>query len=338
MKVVAVTGEGQCGLVEKPDPTAAGEFVVVKLHVAPMCTEFKGYKRGGKSEGMGHEAAGEVVEVAQAGKVKVGDRVVVMPQYPCGQCPLCLAGEYIHCQHSIDPLAETGNTAGRAMFAQYVIKQDWLLLPIPEGVSYAHGSMACCGLGPSFGAMQLMRVDVFDTVLISGLGPVGLGAVINATYRGARVIGIEGHPYRARLAKDLGAEVVLDPADENAAEAIMDLTGGVGADKAVDCSGAAAAQRMLLDGTRRKGHVAFVGQSGELVIGVSKDIIGKGLTLHGAWHWNLPHTPKMMQMISRSADKLDKMITHTFPMSRVQDAWELQLTGECGKVLLEPWA
>jgi len=248
-----------------------------------------------------------------------------------------MAGEYIHCQNSVDPLAETGNAAGRAMFAQYVIKQDWLLLPIPEGVSYAHGAMACCGLGPTFGAMELMEVGAFDTVLISGLGPVGLGGVINATYRGARVIGVEGHPYRAQLAKDLGAEVVLDPADEDAPAKIKDLTGGFGADKAVDCSGVAEAQRLLIDATRRKGHVSFVGQAGDLTIGVSRDMIGKGLHLHGAWHWNLCHTPMMMQMISRSAEKLDKMITHTFPMSRARDAWELQISGECGKVLLDPW-
>lgn len=337
MKVVAITGEKQCELVDKPNPKAAANIVVVKILVTPMCTEFKAYKSGWKSENLGHEAAGEVVEVAQPCKVKVGDRVVVMPIDACGVCPLCLDGEYIHCQHGVDVLKITGSAAGRATYAQFLIKSDWQLLHIPDGMSYEHASMACCGLGPTFGAMQLMRVDAFDTLLITGLGPVGLGGVINGAYRGARVIGVESQPYRAKLAKELGAAEVVDPADKDALAKIKALTNGLGVDKAVDCSGVPQAQRLMIDTLRRKGHGAFVGEGGELTIKGSDDMIRKGITLHGAWHWNLADTPQMMQVITRSAKLLDKVITHRFPMSRVKDAWELQLTGNCGKVLLRPW-
>ena len=79
-------GEGKGGVVEKPDPQAAGDVVVVKIHAVPMCTEYKGFIGGGTGERFGHEAAGEVVEVAQPGRVKVGDRVVVQPQSGCGKC------------------------------------------------------------------------------------------------------------------------------------------------------------------------------------------------------------------------------------------------------------
>jgi len=337
MKVAAMFGNGKAGLIEKPDPKAKGEFVVVKIHVVPTCTEYHGFAKGGKSSSLGHEAAGEVVEIAQPGKVKLGDRVVVMPQYPCGKCPLCLAGNYIHCQHNLNVEEVTGNTSGTTTYAQYVIKQDWLLVPIPDGISYEHASMACCGLGPTFGASQLMNVNAFDTVLITGMGPVGLGGVINCVYRGARVIAVEMHPYRANLAKELGAEVVIDPHDENALEQIMALTNGVGVDKAIDCSAQASAVRLLIDAVRRKGHVSFVGGVGEVTIHGGRDILGKGLTLHGAWHYNLADTPRIMEVIKNSSALLDKFITHTFPMSRVQEAWELQVTGNCGKVVLYPW-
>jgi L-iditol 2-dehydrogenase len=183
-----------------------------------------------------------------------------------------------------------------------------------------------------------MNVNAFDTVLVTGLGPVGLGAVINAVYRGARVIGVEGHPYRAALAKALGAEAVIDPADSGAPAKIRDLTGGVGADKAVDCSGAAAAQRLMIDAARRRGHVAFVGEGGDLVIRVSDDTIRQGLTLHGVWHYNLGDSPKIMQIIRESSALLEKFITHTLPLANVRDAWELQLAGKCGKIVLHPWA
>jgi threonine dehydrogenase-like Zn-dependent dehydrogenase len=85
-----------------------------------------------------------------------------------------LVGEYIHCQHNLNVEEVTGNTAGTATYAHYVVKQDWLLIPIPDDISYEHASMACCGLGPTFNAGQLMQVDTFDTVLITGMGPVGL--------------------------------------------------------------------------------------------------------------------------------------------------------------------
>lgn len=337
MKVAAILGERKAGLAEKPDPKPKDEFVLVKIHVAPMCTEYHAFKAGRESSSLGHEAAGEVVEVSQAGKVKVGDRVVVMPQYPCGKCPLCLAGDYIHCQHNLNVEEVTGNTTGTATYAQYVLKQDWLLVPIPDDVSYEHAGMACCGLGPTFGATQLMNVGAFDTVLITGMGPVGLGGVINCVKRGARVIAVEMHPYRANLAKELGAETVIDPRDENALEQIMDLMDGVGVDKAIDCSASASAVRLLIDAARRKGHVSFVGGVGDVTIHGRRDMLAKGLTLHGAWHYNLADTPVVMEVIKNSSALLDKFITHTFPMSRVQEAWELQVTGNCGKVVLYPW-
>ena len=334
MQVAARFGKAKAGVIEKPDPTPKGEFVLVKVHVAPLCTEYHGFHDDTPTDSFGHEAAGEVVEAPQVGTVKVGDRVVVMPQYPCGKCDLCLSGEYIHCQHNQDVHKVTGSPTGNATCAQYLLKQDWMLVPIPDGMSYDHASMACCGFGPTFNAMKLMNVGPFDTVLITGMGPVGLGGVINARYRGARVIAVESHPFRAELAKTLGAEAVINPKDEDAVQQVKALTGGLGADKGLDTSGTAPAKTLLMNCARCKGHVAFVGWGGQVDCGT---IIGKGLTLHGAWHFNLGDSPRMMQMISEVGDQIDKFITHTFPMTEIQKAWEVQCSGNCGKVLLHPW-
>ena len=182
--------------------------------------------------------------------------------------------------------------------------------------------------------MQLLKVDAFDTVLIPGLGRVGLGGVINAVYRGARVIGVESNPYRSALARELGAEVVIDPNDETALQQVRDLTGGIGADKSIDTSGTEPAKPFLIDATRRKGGVAFVGWSGQVNV---SSIIAKGLSLHGAWHYNLNDTDRLLKMIRETSTQLDMLITHRFPLSRIQEAWETQVSGQCGKVLLEPW-
>jgi len=337
MKAVQITSERKCDILEKPEPRAVSEFVVVKIQVAPMCTEYKAYKAGNMFHPLGHEATGEVVEVAQKGTVELGQRVMVMPQYPCGTCSLCLSGNYIHCQNNKNMKDVLGSEWGTDTYAQFVVKQDWLLLPIPDGMSYEHAGMACCGFGPTFGASELMKVEAFDTVLITGLGPVGLGGVINARYRGARVIGVESNPYRARLAKELGAEEVMDPNEEDALNRVLELTGGQGVDKAIECSGTGTAATFCIKAARRKGQVSIVGGSGDFTVNGVRDFISKGLRMYGAWHWNLGAASKMMKIIKESGEQIDRTITHGFPLGEVRDAWELQLTGECGKVLLYPW-
>ncbi|MBK36723.1 MAG: alcohol dehydrogenase [Gemmatimonadetes bacterium] len=336
MKKAVITGERQSGVVDAPDPVARENWVVLKVHASPMCTEYKGFMAGRPSVSLGHEAAGEVVEVAQPGRVAVGDRVVAMPQYPCGTCALCVSGEYIHCQESVNFSEFTGEGEGRATMAQMMLKPDWILPPIPDDISYDHASMACCGLGPTFGAQERMDVHPGEILMITGLGPVGLGGVVNGSDRNARVIAVDTNEWRRKKALDLGAEVAFSP--DQALEGIRDLTSGLGVDAAVDCSGAPAAHRLGIDGVRRRGRVAFVGECSEdTVIRISPDMIRKGITLHGSWHYNLSLFPRLMGAVRRNPDKLETLISHRFDMANVQDAFELQTSGECAKVLLRPW-
>ena len=338
MKKAVIEGERRAALIEVPDPEPRQDWVLVDVKTAPMCTEYKSFVAGRSVANLGHEAAGVVAAVARPGRVQVGDRVAVMPLYPCGVCELCVSGEYIHCESTVDFDAFTGNGEGRATMAQLLLKPDWLLPRIPADISIEHGGMACCGLGPSFGAYQRMDLDAFDTVLITGMGPVGLGGVINASYRGARVLAVEGHPWRAAKAVELGAEVVLDPGD-GALERLRELTGGRGVDCALDCSGSVTAHRLCIDATRRRGQVAFVGECrDETPLRISQDMIRQGLTLVGSWHYNLADVPAIWQVVRDRAAALDRLISHTFPMSRVQDAFELQSTGACAKVVLDPWS
>jgi len=337
MKKIAIVGKKQSALVDSADLQAKDDWVVVKIHAVPMCTEFKAFANGRESTDLGHEAAGEVVEVAQPGKVEVGDRVVVMPQTPCGKCQLCIEGDYIHCQNGIDFKGLFGSHNGHGTMGQYLLKPSWLLPKIPDSVSYELASLAECGLGPTFTGLDLMGVSVHDTVLIAGLGPVGLGGVVNASYRGARVIGVESNPWRAAKAKELGACEVIDPNADDAAAQVMDLTKGLGVDKSLDTSGVGTAINFCIDATRRKGRLALIAAGGyNVTVKPWRDIISKGLTIHGAWHYNLANFKPIMDVIQNSP-VIDKLISHRFPMSKIQEAWETQVSGECAKIILSPW-
>lgn len=337
MKKAVVFGKNQAGIIDVPTPQAKEDWALVKIHATPMCTEYKSFVSGQPADYLGHEAAGEVVEVAQPGSVRVGDRVVVMPQYPCGKCALCIAGDYIHCQHLMDFTAFTGSREGSATYAQYLLKPAHLLAPIPDDVSYEMASLALCALGPSFGAFHTMGLTAFDTVLITGAGPVGLGAVVNAKFRGARALVVDANPFRAERATMLGADAVLDPRDSQTLHQIMDLTAGVGVDQALDCSGVVAAQRLCIDAARRKGQVMFVGEChDDLPIKVSPDLIRKGLTLRGGWHYNLSLFPQIMQVIQKSP-VVHHLVSHTFPMSAIQTAFETSASQQCAKIILNPW-
>ncbi len=333
MKQVFITGPRQCELRDVAAPVSKENWAVVRIRVAPMCTEYKQYDSGQVNLPLGHEAAGEVVDIAQSGAVKTGDRVVVMPQYPCGVCHLCRSGEYIHCQSTTSVKKYSGYEYGDSTYAELILKPSKLLPVIPEDISYEHASMLCCGLGPAYGALDRMQVNEQDTLLITGMGPVGLGGVINAKYLGAQVIAVSANSYRSNLAIKLGADHVVVPG-KTALEEIMDLTAGRGVSAAIDCAGAAEAQRLIIDATARNGKVAFVGESGNLDIKISDDMIRNGLTLYGIWHYNYSGIPKLFELVRKEQKKIDTLITHRFNLYEVEAAWKLQMTRQCGKVLL----
>jgi threonine dehydrogenase-like Zn-dependent dehydrogenase len=335
MKRAVISGVKKTSLLDTPIPEPKQDWVLVKVHAVHLCTEYKGWLSG--NEYSGHEAAGEVVEVARPGKVEVGERVVVMPGAPCGKCAYCISGEYIHCQHMMNVAEFSGLKHGGDTHVQYLIKQDWLLVPIPEDISYERASLACCGLGPTFGAMENMNVSSFDTVLITGGGPVGLGGVVNAKFRSARTIMVEPITYRQQLARELGADLVLDPNDTDIRTKIMRYTDSVGVDACLETAGVIEAQRLCIDVTRRKGQIALIGECGEdFAIKASPDFIRKGIALIGQWHYNLNGIFKIMKVISESL-VVEKMITHVFPMDQIQEAMALSASHHCGKIILKPW-
>jgi threonine dehydrogenase-like Zn-dependent dehydrogenase len=198
-----------------------------------------------------------------------------------------------------------------------------------------HAAMACCGFGPTFGALERMGVAAADTLLVSGCGPVGLGAVVQAVARNARVFAIETHPYRRQLALDLGAERVFDPTTEDVAALMHELTAGRGADAGVETSGAPTAARTLALSLRSRGRLSIVAWSGDVEF---PPLVPLGLDIFGVWHWNsLRSAHEMWESVRRAGGLIDRLITHVLPLDDVAKAMDTQAGGSCGKVMLLPY-
>ncbi|MFD7099978.1 zinc-dependent alcohol dehydrogenase [Streptomyces xanthophaeus] len=338
MKTVEITGRREVRLVDRPLPRIGAGYVLVKVHVAPMCNEYLAYTEGlylerNRPDSLGHEFAGEVVEAPPGSALRPGDRVVALCGFPCGRCEPCRRGYYSHCAQTEDPRKVTGGESGECGFAQYAVKADWMLEPIPDGMSYEHASLACCALGPTFGAMERARVPAGSTVLITGLGAVGLGGVVAARARGARVIGAVRSPYRAELARRLGCEVLVDPGPAD----VLAATGGRGADCVLECSGQARYQRLAVDSVARLGTVAFLAEPGRIEISVDGDLVQRGVTLLGSLDINRKDARRLLQVIRSVPEQVDTLVTHRLPLSRIGEAFEAQAAYASGKVLLYPW-
>lgn len=342
MKSVGITKKRCCKIIEKKMPLVKDNFALIKVMVAPMCNEYVAYRDytfniENKPESLGHEIAGEIVKIENTRLFKPGDRVVGIYDPVCGYCEFCKNGYYSNCLNRLDYSSLCDGESGDCGFAQYVILPDTMLLPIPDNLSYEHASMACCGLGPTFSASEILNVSACDTVLITGIGPVGLGGVIIAKARGAFVIAVGRHPYRIELAKKLGADFVINPEEGDPLIQLMDLTNNRGVNYAMDCSGFNEYQQFALDALRPRGKIVFLAETDVLELNVTKHLMAKGITIYGTLIPNKHFNSKLLDLISTVKDKLDIFITHSYSLKNIKEAWEKQITKECGKIILYPW-
>lgn len=328
MKVVA-TGRRKAWLVDAPVPRPQGNEVIVKLRACPICGSNMGAFLGdGEWVNTGHEGAGEVVAVAESHRLRVGDRVALAPLNSCGRCPDCLRGDVIYCQHR----PEIHGT-----FAPFTRVADAVCVKIPDGLDYDHASLMGCALGPAYESIKRLGVRGFDTLVVSGLGPVGLGATALASAIGARVVAIDPEPYRRELAERIGAAVTLDPGVPGFRDALLRTAGEDGIRKAVECSGKESAEILLIDVAAVRGAVAFVGENGGTIpLSPSRHMIRKGLTLLGCWHMNMLDAPDLIDFLQRHPAKAELLISHRFPVDRVQEAFELFASRKTAKVILHP--
>lgn len=315
---------------ERPVPRAHDEWVVVKLEATPICgSDKKHFLSPTPVRYAGHEGTGVVVETDRTNLLKVGDRVLTNCLSGCGKCAYCRSGNYVFCEKRL-PFDQMPSH-----FAEYALVQDFLCVPLPEDISFENGSLAGCALAPSFNTLQRMEIQPSDLLVVTGCGPVGLGAVAIAKHYGARVIAVEAVDYRKDLAGRIGADLVLGGGPD-LEQRLLKATDGERPNKALDASGYGPLQSFCIDVVGGMGRVGLVGHSpAPLSINTSADVLFKGLTIYGSWHVNLNDIPKLFDVIRRSPHAAD-LITHRFNLEQAQEAFDTFLSGESGKIVFLP--
>lgn len=276
---------------------------------------------------LGHEYVGRVVEVGQGvTSLQPGQRVVIAPNLNCGLCVYCRRGMPNHCQHFTTlgvyldgGFAEVNVAPERACFP---ISDD---LPLEEVV---FTELLSCVVGGT----QRVQLQPGDSAVILGAGPVGLMFLLVFKAAGAgKVIVSEPAPFRADFARQLGADRVVDPRQEDLTEVVVSETGW-GGDVVVDAVGSLLPQALPL--ARRGGTVLLFGMNQRASGTVHQyDITRNELTIQGTFI-GVNTFPAAIQMLESGALKPSALITHRLPLARIEEGMAALRAGEAIKVLI----
>ncbi len=279
----------------------------------------------------GHEPCGQVVTAGPGVTAFApGDRVVVYHIAGCGSCPDCMDGYDISCQ---SPARQAYGWQRDGGHAEFILVAERSLVRLPDELSYLDGASVACSVGTAYEALCRIDVSGRDALLVTGLGPVGLAAGLLGKAMGAtRVVGVDPAAERRDLALATGACDEVVPADEDAVDAIRALTGGQGCETAIDCSGSPAGRATALEGARRWGRVAMVGEGGRLDVDVSQVLIHRNLTVLGSWVTSRWRTAELLERLVRWDLHPEVLVTHRFPLEQVAEAYQVADSGVAGKV------
>ena len=279
----------------------------------------------------GHEPCGIIAEEGEGlRRFKKGDRVIVYHISGCGVCYDCRRGYYISCKSKLRRAYGWQRDGG---MAPYILADEKDLIPLPDSLTYKDGAQVACGFGTVYEAIEKIGVSGDDTVLVTGLGPVGLAALMLSKAMGANhLIGVEMNDYRIELAKRLGLVDEVFKPGEDTLEQILKATNGRGAERAVDASASDAGRRLAIRATREWGKIALVGEGGTCSFTPSPDIIHGQKTIYGSWVTSLWRMEELVEHLVRWKIHPETLITHEFSLEDAGKAYSLMAAGQCGKV------
>jgi L-iditol 2-dehydrogenase len=338
MKALVYEGAWQMPLREIEAPAAGPEEVVVAVRAVGVCgSDVHGFtgSTGRRYPGiiMGHEFTGSITAVgAGISDHQVGDRVVVHPLLTCGTCELCLAGRPNVCvNRTMIGMHRHG------AYAEAVSVPRRQLHQLPANLSWEHGALVE-PLAVALHAVNATPLQLMERVVVVGAGPIGLLALLAARLKGAgTIIVTDRSQHRLELARRLGADVVVNVAEQDVVAAVHAATGGAGAHAAIEAVGIAPTVQQALAVTRIGGQVTWIGNSAPEVTLNMQHVVTREITIRGVYGFNAEFAQAIELLASRRID-VAPLIEQTAPLAEgpqlVHDLAKGKL--EAVKVVLTP--
>lgn len=308
-------------------PTPGKDEALVRVKAVGLCGSDVHYYEHGRIGDyivrypmiLGHEAAGEVVAVGEeVQNLTVGQRVTIEPGVTCGRCTYCKSGRYNLCPQ-VEFLATPPFDGA---FCEYIAIRADFLYPIPDSLSDEKAAL----IEPfSVGLHAVRRGHLVpgETVVIMGMGPIGMLALAAAKASGAsRVIGVDMEPFRLEIALKMGATHVIDASKEDAVAAVNRILGNQGADLAIETAGNGQAVRNAIGSVRRGGRVVLVGlpPQSETAVDIGHIVDGE-IDIYGVFRYHNTYAAAV-EMLSGDQIDLTPIITDDLPLESAAVAFE----------------
>ena len=330
MKALVYHGPGNKAWEQVPDPVVIDSTdAIVRVEATTICGTDLHILKGdlpAVTDGriLGHEAVGTVIEVGSAvRRVRVGDRVLVSCITSCGTCRYCREGHAGQCLGGGGWIL--GNTIDGTQAERVRVPfADLSTYPIPAGVS-DEAVLMLADILPTGYEVGVLNGNVRpgDVVAVVGAGPIGLAAITGARlFSPSTVIAIDLADSRLTAAKTFGADVTVNNSREDALEIVRSLTGGLGADVAIEAVGVPASFELATTLVRPGGHVANIGVHGKPAALHLEDLWSRNVTITTGLV-DAFSTPTLLRLIGAGQLDPSRLVTHHFALDEFEAAYDV---------------
>lgn len=345
MKALVLTAEKQLEMQEVAEPELADDAVLIRVAACGVCgSDVHGYDG---SSGrripplvMGHEAAGVIERVGAAvTDYAAGDRVTFDSTVYCGECRFCRAGKINLCDHRQVLGVSCGDYRRHGAFAEFVTVPERILYRLPDGFPFEQAAMveavsvAVHAVGNHEG-----KLHADATAVVVGAGMIGLliVQVLRAEGCGA-IVAVDIDDSRLAFAKRLGATHTFNAESVNVVEAVRELTGGVGADLALEAVGATPTVRSAIESVAKGGAVTLVGNISPEIELPLQSVVTREITLYGSCA-SAGEYPRCLELMASGAVDVAPLISATAPLEEGPEWFTRLYDREPGlmKVVLQP--
>src|SRR3984957_19369377 len=360
MKAWVLGDPDQLVLRDKPTPSPGRAEVLVRIDAVAICATDLEVIHGGSPASIGgglpfnknftpgHEYMGTIAALGpDVDEYGIGERVSVEIHAGCGQCKRCRQGMYTSCLNYGKP--EKGHRANGFTtdggFTEYAVNHINTIIPVPDSMTDPEATLVVTAGTSMYGLTELRGLVAGASVVVIGPGPIGLLAVAVAKALGASPVVLTGtRDKRLAIGKELGADRVINIAEENAVDVVKQLTGGIGADYVVECAGTEASVNQAIHMTNRGGKICLAASPHDPVTVDLPHLVKNNIYAYGIRGEGRSATHRAMELMAEKRFDATKIHTHTFALAdlptalryareRVEDAIKVVVTNEKASVI-----